>query len=418
MNRAGVLMLAVLYGLTAGTMSFVSAADVHWPGLLGPQRDGWVDYFEPPAQWPAKLSIVWQHQVGTGYGTPLLVEDRIFQHARQGEDEVVWCLDAATGNEIWRRSTSVPFEIGSGAEKHGKGPKSCPVYADGRLFTMSIVGHLSAWNADTGDLLWSRDYDEQFGRSCPYWGAATSPIVDDNRVIVHFGTDDAGVLAALDAATGDEVWSLERDGASYSSPLVVDLASVRQVVEWNHRVLAGVDSQTGRLLWEHTFAHDGPNQNMPTPVVHGNRILLGGENRGLHCLEPRLQDGEWSVEKRWSLRKVALDMSTAVMNGDRLYGMSHYGKGRLFGVDVPRGEVLWQGPGRVGENVAFLSLPGHVVALTDGGELQIIAAASDKLTTVASWRVAAGLTWSPPVLLPNGVLIKDDDTLTRWSFVK
>lgn len=402
----------------ADSVCRVCASEVHWPGLLGPQRDGWVGYFQAPTEWPAELRQVWQAEVGSGYGSPLVADGRVFQHARQQDDEVVWCLDLDSGDVIWRQQERVPFEMGGGAEKHGKGPKSSPVYADGRLFTMSIVGQLSAWDADSGQRLWRRNYDFAFGGSRPYWGAAMSPIVDDGRVVVHFGTDDAGALVALSAETGDEIWRQGNDGASYSSPLVVELQGVRQVIDWNHRALVGVDLQSGRQLWEYEFPHEGTNQNMPTPVAHDDRILLGGENRELHSLEPRLLNGDWTVEKVWSQNDVALDMSTAVMNGDLLFGFSHYGKGRLFCVDAESGRVLWQGPGRTGENVAFLSVPGHVAALINDGEFRIIAATAGQLETVVSWQLTTKQAWAPPVLLNDGILLKDDSTLTRWSFGK
>ncbi|MCH2209761.1 MAG: PQQ-like beta-propeller repeat protein [Fuerstiella sp.] len=394
----------------------LSAADMFWTGMLGPNRDGWVSYFQPPEQWPKELRTQWRVEVGTGYGSPLVVGDRVFQHGRQGQDEVVRCLDLHSGSVIWQKSHVVPFEIGGGAEKHGKGPKSSPVFVNGRLFTMSITGQLSARDGTTGNLLWRRDYDARFGKSCPYWGAATSPIADREHIFVHFGTDEQGALVALSQETGEESWTQGSDGASYSSPLVVDLDGVRQIVEWNHQSLVGVDCRTGHLLWEYEFPHEGSNQNMPTPVVYGGHILLGAENRGLHSLEPQQKNGQWTVENRWSQNKIALDMSTAVINGDLLYGFSHYGKGRLFCVNAGTGEILWQGPGRSGENATFLSLPGHVAALTDNGKLQIITADGGKSAIAASWSVADDRTWAPPVMLPNGILVKDHDTLTRWSF--
>ena len=230
---------------------------------------------------------------------------------------------------------------------------------------MSITGQLSAWDTSSGQLLWRRDYDTYFQKSHPYWGASGSPIVDGNRVIIHFGTDEAGALVALDVKTGEEVWSHGKDGASYSSPLLVEIEGVRQVIQWNHRAVVGVESRTGQHLWEFPFPHEGPNQNMPTPTFHQGSVLIGGENRGLHSLKPRVDDGNWSVKQQWFQKSVALDMSSAVMNENLLYGFSHYGLGRLFCLNVNTGEVLWQGPGRTGDNVMFLAIPGHILALTD-----------------------------------------------------
>jgi outer membrane protein assembly factor BamB len=393
-----------------------AATGEDWTGWLGPNRDGWVGEYQPPAQWPAKLAKVWQTEVGTGYGSPVVAAGRVYQHARQGDDEVVWCFDLSSGETHWRRSYAVPFKPAGGGEYHGNGPKSSPVLADGRLFTMSITGMLSAWDAALGELLWQRNYDSRFGSSHPHWGASTSPIVDDNRVIAHFGTDERGALVALDVTSGEEIWSHGNDGASYSSPLLVEIEGVRQVVEWNHRVLVGVESTSGRFLWEYPFPHVGSDQNMPTPTFHRGHVLFGGENRGIHSIEPVLDQGKWRVKERWDQENVALDMSSAVINGDLLFGFSHYDAGRLFCLDPESGQIRWEGPPRTGQNVMFLSMPGHVAALINDGDLQIIKAGADSFNKVASYRVAEGHTWAPPVLLPEGVLIKDHEQLTLWTF--
>ena len=408
-------ILVILVSLC--TVSTAVAEDF-WPGWLGPERNGWVKGFTPPSRWPAELTRGWQRDVGTGYGSPLVSGGRVYLHARKGEEEVAWCLDLKTGDVIWREAYPAPFKIGGGGEYHGKGPKSCPVLADGRLFTMSISGTLAAWDAASGKLLWRRNYDNQFTKSHPYWGASTSPIVDGKHVIVHFGTDEQGALVALDVASGKQAWSLGKAGASYSSPLVVEIDKVRQVVEWNHQALVGVDITSGRLLWEHPFPHVGSDQNMPTPAFHNGRILLGGENRGIHSLQPSRNGDKWTVKENWHQEKLALDMSSAVINGDLLYGFSHYDSGRLFCLDPRSGEILWQGPPRTGRNVMFLSIPGYVVALVDSGELQIVAASGKEYKKIASYRVAEGGTWAPPVLLEKGLLVKDVKTLTFWSWAR
>ncbi len=355
--------------------------------------------------------------MGTGYGTPLVAGQRVYQHARQGEDEVVWCFDLASGKQIWRKSYNNPFKVGGGGERHGKGPKSCPVMADGRLFTLSITGMIHAWDAESGSLLWRKDYREMWEKgNQPNWGVSTSPIVDGERLIVHLGNDEAGALMAFNVKSGREVWKQGEHGTSYSSPLLVEIAGVRQVVQWNHETLAGVASRTGKLLWEYPAPHRSHNQNMPTPVFHEGRILLGGENRGIKCLEPLLKDGKWSVSRLWHQRKVALDMSTAVINGDHLYGMSHFKMGQIFCLDPRDGTIRWLSEGRIGQNVAFLALNGHVAALRSNGELRIIAADPGGYRVRASYRVAPDQTWAPPVLLDRSILIKDLNRLTLWSF--
>ena len=406
----------LLLALAGSLTPVLPAAELVWPGLLGPQRDGWAKHFKVPARWPKQLKKDWSVKVGTGYGTPVVAGKRVYQHAREGEDEVVWCLDLHSGKELWRKSYPAPFQIGGGGDKHGKGPKSCPVFADGRLFTMSITGVIHGWDAESGSLLWRRDYKEKWAKgNQPYWGVSTSPIVDEGRLIVHLGNDDEGALYAFDVRSGAELWRVGEHGTSYASPLLVEISGVRQVVEWNHETLAGVESGSGKLLWEYPAPHRGTNQNMPTPVFHAGRILLGGENRGIKCLEPVLKDGKWSVNRLWHQRKVALDMSTAVINGDHLFGMSHFKMGQLFCIDPETGEILWLSEGRTGENVAFLSLEGHVAALRSNGELRIIAADPGQYRVRASYRVAPDRTWAPPVFLENKILIKDLNRLTLWS---
>ena len=420
MLRPMVLNITALIMLIVGSTRQPScSAEIIWPGWLGgPERDGWVNGFQPPAEWPKQLQRGWQVEVGTGYASPLVSGGRVYQHARQGEEEVVWCLDVKTGAVNWRTSYATPFEMGGGAELHGKGPKSSPALAEGRLFTLSITGILSAWSLDSGELLWRSNYGSRFEKSHPLWGASTSPLVDGKRVVVHFGTDGQGALVAVDVESGKVVWSAGNDGPSYASPILCQIQGRRQIVEWNERALVGVESASGRLLWEYPYPQDYTDQNMPTPAYYDGLVLLGGENRGVRGLEPRLHRGTWSVKQRWHQESVALDMSSAVINDNLWYGFSHYDRGRIFCLDPKTGEVLWKGPGRTGENVAFLAIPGHVVALINDGELQILAARGDHIDKVATYRVAEDSTystWAPPVLLQGGILVKDKKTLTLWS---
>lgn len=394
----------------------VPAEDVDWTGWLGPNRDGWVDYFQPPAKWPENLQQQWQVTVGEGYATPLVSAGRVYQYARINEEETLWCLDLKTGNTIWKQSWPVPFKMGGGGEWHGKGPKAAPILHDGRLFAMGISGILTAWDANSGAKLWQQDHSSEYEKlSHPYWGACTSPVAVDDRVMVHFGNDDHGVLVAHDVSDGEAIWKQDKDAPSYSSPLVVNMGEAQQIVEWNHRALVGIDIATGEQLWDFPFEHVGTNQNMPTPIFHNGRIIVGGENRGIRGVEPTFTDGQWNAKELWHQTDVALDMSSAVINDKYVYGFSHYGKGRLFCLDPANGKIMWQSSGRTAENVTFLSIPGYVLALLDKGELRVIKATPDEYALVAEYQVADSPTWAAPTLLSDGMLVKDREKLTLWK---
>ena len=387
-----------------------------WPGWLGPQRDGFVKDFRPPKHWPEKLEKAWQVDVGTGYGTPVVQGDYVFIHTRQDEQEVLQCLHLETGKSKWKQVFDVPFKIGGGGEYHGKGPKSNPMLAEGRLFTMSISGVLAAWDAETGKQLWVRDYTQQFEKGHPYWGASTSPIVSGDRIIVHFGNDEIGALVAMDTSNGREIWRSGKDGTSYSSPLLANFGGIHQVVQWNHEALVGVEVKSGRELWRYPLPHLTHNQNMPTPSVHNGHIIVGGENRGMFSLRPLKEGAKWSVKERWFQPKAALDMSSAVVIDNRLYGMTHYNAGQLFCLDTETGEFIWQGPPRSANNVTFLTMPGYVAALINNGHLKVLRSGTPKYDEVRSYKVADNATWAAPVLLQGKVLVKDVNTLTLWRY--
>ena len=392
------------------------ASEVYWPGWLGPNRDGQVDYFEVPEEWPKSVKREWSLVVGEGSGMPIVAEGRVYQHARLSGEEVVWCLDLESGEVLWRKSYPVNYRIQHFGTRHGNGPLSNPTWADGRLFTLSVINVFSAWDADSGELLWRKDYSDQFRNAYPDWGASTSPLVDGEQVIIHFGGARGGVLAAFDVATGKELWTEGNDGACHASPILVELNGVRQIVEWNHDAVVGIESQTGKRLWDYDLPHRGSSQNSPTPIHFQGRILIGGENRGIRSLEPKFENGKWIVEENWHQRGVSLNMASALINGDSLYGKSHLKRGQFFRLDPKTGEPIWLGPARMGEYATFLSIPGHVLVLKDDATLEVLKADAEDYERIAVYPVAESPTWAAPVLLRNGFLIKDRSKLFKWSF--
>ncbi|MFN3191462.1 MAG: PQQ-binding-like beta-propeller repeat protein [Aureliella sp.] len=387
-----------------------------WTGWLGADRSGQITEFAPPRDWPDELELVWEKEIGEGYASPIVRNGNIFLHSRIGDEEVLSCLTLSTGEIQWQNKKPIPFKVGGGGEDHGAGPKAAPFLLQDRIFTMSINGVLTAWDANSGKELWEVDRSNQFeGRKTPYWGATASPIAQNGIVYAHFGNDDDGFLEAVDVGSGEPVWrAKERVGAAYSSPLILKIEGVEQLVEWNHLGLASHDLLSGQQLWFYEFAHTGTNQNMPTPNYASGRIFVGGENRGVRCIEPKLDNGTWSVNEVWQQKRAAFNMSTAVVNGELLFGLSHYSSNQLCCIDLASGEIRWKGRGRVGENATFLSWGNLVAALLDNGNLQFIEATGGSYVPRASYQVSERPTWSAPAILPGGMLIKDESHLLHF----
>ena len=411
------IRLTCLIIFTTTLKCFSAADEISWTGWLGPKRDGFVSHFNTPSKWPKKLKKEWETNVGDGYGTAIVSKKRIYVHSRINNDEVIWCLDLNTGKPIWQNRYEVPFEMGGGGEPHGKGPKSNPTLANNKIFTLSITGILSAWSSDTGRLIWKKDHRSKFGkRPHPYWGATTSPLVVNNRVYLHFGNDEKGFLSSMDINTGKEIWRNGKDGAAYSSPLFAKINGIEQIIEWNHEDLQGVNIVTGKTLWKFHLPHRGTNQNMPTPSFHDGYIIVGGEKRGIRKIHPYLKNNKWHVTEKWHQKRAALNMSTAVINNNHLYGLSHYGLGELFCIDINNGEIVWRGSGRSGDNATFLSTPNHILSLLSNGNLNIIKSEGSQSRIQVKYQVAETPTWAAPVLLRNRILVKDKNSLIMWQF--
>lgn len=409
-----VLACLSLASLLLGPAS-ASEASV-WNGWFGPGREARAQDFKTPESWPEKLPQVWRVEVGEGYATPLVVGDRVFQHARQQGKEVLWCLERSSGRTIWKQAVPVTFQAGINGERHGLGPKSTPTCGGGRVFTLSITGVLRAWSAVDGEPLWTRDFRERFDVSHPYWGMASSPILDGDRLFAHTGSCEDGALFCIDPATGKDLWVRTEEANCYSSPRIEVLHGVRQLVGFNHDGLCGIDVSDGKLLWKYSYPHRGNKQNTPTPARHGNLFILGAEDRGMFAVEVGREGDDWSAKVAWRHREASLDMGSPILHDGLAYGFSHFKSGQFFCLDPATGEVLWKGDPRMGENAQFLSLPDHLLALTNDGLCRILEGHGKKYEAVRTYEVAPDKTWTAPALVGDQLFIKDLNHLTVWSF--
>ena len=396
--------------IAAGLASLTTVAG-DWPQWRGPNRDGYVADAAIPQSWPKALKEEWKVTVGLGHASPVEANGRIYVFARQGEDEVLLCLDSVTGKEIWRSSQAISYQMHPAAMGHGKGPKSTPVVSKGAVYTFGISGVLSAHDARTGKLNWRREFSKDYPNTSPLFGTAMSPLVDSGLLIAHVGGPDKGALTAFDAESGAVKWSNNTDGPAYASPIIVTLAGVRQIVTFMQKDLVGVEFSTGKLLWK-LPSKTQYDENANTVVAYKDLLIFSREEQGLAAIRLVRQGAEIVPQQVWNNREAELYLSTPVLQGNLLFGMTARQKGQFFAVEADTGKTVWQSPGRMGDNAAILNLGGKALLfLNNDANLIVQPAEAKTYSPVAQYTVASSPTWAHPLVLGRRILIKDETSL-------
>jgi outer membrane protein assembly factor BamB len=399
-----------LPGMVALSMAIapvVAAQD--WPQWRGPTRDGEAPLREP-ASWPAKLTQRWKVEVGAGYSTPILVGDRVFVFSRQGEEEVMTALDAASGKVIWRSAYPTSFKMNPATAPHGPGPKSTPAYANNRLFTLGITGIVTAFDAQSGKQIWQKPAPAVE----PLYHTGQSPVVDGDVVILHVGGHNNGALTAFDAATGSVRWTWTGDGPAYGSPLVLDISGTRQVVTFTQENLVGVSRANGQLLWQRPYKTPSTTTSQ-TPILYKDMIIESGRGNGITAFRAAPRGEKWTTDNVWHTDEVSVHMSDAVAVGNVLYGLSHLNRGQYFALDLDSGKVLWTSEPRQAEHAAMSRTANVVLSLEEDGELVVLRHNRERFEPITRYEVATSATWPQPAISGNRVFVKDVTSLTLWT---
>ena len=222
-------------------------------------------------------------------------------------------------------------------------------------------------------------------------------------------------MRAFDVATGEVIWSNDEFTPGYASPIVVRVAGTDALVTQSNVDIIAVNVADGSTLWSMPFATSSW-QNAVSPLAAGAQVVLSGLDLDIFSLQLGPNGQGWEASEDWRNNRVPLYMSSPVLVGDRIFGMSHKRRGQLISLDVATGEAVWTTQGREGDNAIFTVLGDRVAILMDEAKLVIIDAGADAYEPLAEYEVASSATWTPPAFTPEGVLIKDFETLTLWGF--
>ncbi|MBX3748387.1 MAG: PQQ-binding-like beta-propeller repeat protein [Verrucomicrobiae bacterium] len=351
------------------TAAPAASAAPDWPDWRGPGRDGRVPKL--PSRLPDAVTLVWKRAaMPDGLAGLSAAEGRVILAERDLADEsdVYRCLDADTGETVWRAEFAAPGRL-----DYGQSPRATPVLHGGRAYLLGAFGELRCVDLADGRLRWRRNLIGEFHGTLPPWGTCSTPLIVDGLVIVNPGAPTAGV-AALDADTGQTRWTSPGTQAAYASFIVVDAGGGRQLVGLDAQSAGGWDPRTGKRLWERRPARSG-DFNVPTPVHAGGALIFSAESNGtrLYRFGP---DGIPAAQPDAVFANLAPDTMTPVATAGRLFGV-HDG---LHCLDLARGLAPvwhWDDPA-LGDYATLLADDERVLLITAAGELVLFDARADQ----------------------------------------
>ncbi len=393
--------------LLAGTWLCATGVAVagDWPQHRGPRRQGTT--VEPGLResWgPGEPLVAWRRSIGEGYSAVAVAGPRACTMERATGEEWVVCLDAGSGETLWRTAVgpSRTSDLGD------SGPRSTPAIDGELLFTASSAGRMVALSTADGSVVWRREFEGE----APRFGYSVSPLVDGDLVIFETGgSEESPGIIALDRATGTARWSLLAGPAGYSSPIVADIAGVRQYVFFRRAGNEVVSvSPAGELLWSHPTAALAV---ITTPLFHPpDRIFVASADDafGGAMLRVRRGEGGFEVEELWNDRLMRNHFNSSVLVDGFLYGFDN---GTFRCLDADSGERRWA---RRGFGKGSLLAAGDLLfVLSDGGTLALVEATPEEYRERGRAPATTGRAWTPPSLAHGRLYVRDFDEIVAFD---
>lgn len=382
---------------------------VDWPQYRGPSGDG---------RSPEKLVLpmggvapkqVWKTPSEGGFSSFAVAGGRAFtlslKDAEGAKQESIVALDAKTGKELWFAPLNFPKYDGGGdsgtnENKGGDGPRSTPTTDGTTVFTNSSQLAVRAFDAATGKMVWTRDLLKDHAGRNIQWQNAASPLLEGGLLYVAGGGAGESLLA-LNPKDGAVVWKAFDEKMTHATPVATTIFGQRQIIFFLQSGLLAVEPKTGKELWRYPFEYKV--STAASAVVAGDIVYCSaGYGVGAGAVKITSEAGAWKATEIYRMRgnkPLANHWSTPVVKDGYLYGMfqfKEYGSGPVKCVDIKTGEVKWEKPG-FGPGQVMLA-GDKVLALSDAGELVVIAADPAGYKEVARAKILDGKCWTTPIL--------------------
>lgn len=385
--------------LALGLPAMLMAAD--WPRFRGPSANGISPEKGINKNWKAKApKLLWKAQLtDQGTGGPAIAGGRVYILDHQGANDIVRCLDARTGRDIWK----TPYRSQS---KNDYGyTHTTPTVTGGKVFTLSRVGLVNCLDARSGKILWSKN----IGASLPGWDLAMSVRVDGNKAIVVPGAPGATVMA-LSTVNGKPLWKCSAgDKPGYATPVLATIGGTQQYVVFCATKVIGVNAANGKLLWSFPWKTEY-DVNAADPIPLGNSVFItSGYNHGCALLD--VAGGK--AKARYQNRALHSQFTSPVYVNGALFCTN---EGSLVCLDPKSGKVLWQQRGFEKGGVAYVD---GALVVVDGanGDVALVSASTRGYQELGRIRspLGGGSVWTPPAIANGCLFVRNKGALACFS---
>ena len=391
-------------------------AETPWGQWRGPNRDGFV---AADRRWPdgldeSRLEKRWRLDLGPSYSGPVIAGPAVIvTETRDKKTEHVRALDRVSGQELWQASWEGSLKVPFFAASNGSWIRSTPCVDGDRIYVAGMRDVLVCLEAATGREIWRLDFMQDLKSPLPSFGFVSSPLVRGDHVFVQAG---AGFVK-LDKRTGKVVWRVLEDGggmmgSAFSSPYPVELGGVPQILVQSRDDLAGVDPEAGTVLWK-TKVEAFRGMNIVTPTVHDGKVFTTSYGGGswLFAVDPAR--AEKPVEQVWR-NKIQGYMSTPVVIGGHAY--VHLRNQRFACLDLATGKEAWVTK-PFGRYWSLVAQGDRILALDETGDLRLIRATPEQYDLVGTAKVATAESWAHLAVEGDEVYVRDLEGLSayRWK---
>lgn len=404
--------MLVVVSVLALTLTETVAED--WPQWRGPERDGVARGFTLPSRWPDKLNERYRVEVGEGHAAPVIVQGRAYVFSRIKDDEVMRCLDAGSGKELWKHSYAAPYKVDPAARGHGPGPKATPTVFGEKVYTQGMSSQLYCLNAESGKVLWHHDLQKAYQTAGPQYGTSASLLIEGEAVITLVGGKEQGAVVAFDKNTGKELWKTPSDGPAYSAPAVADLAGVRHILTFSRNTFTALAPRDGKVLWQIPFT-TAYEQNIVTPLVSKDLVMISGYGKPIQAFRVVKDGPKLSLEDVWKNDQLRMYMSSPVLAGDHVFG--HNQRGEVVCLEAKTGKTAWA-KGDLGQYASLVLAGDQLLCLDEMAELRVLKADPTEYKEIAKYRVSDSPTWAHLALSQGRFFVKDKTRLICYDLPK